>query len=34
MEKHDGKKFAGFGENEGDIVDVGKRCVAERRGQG
>ena len=30
MQEHYGKKFARFGEDESDIVDVGERCIAKR----
>lgn len=30
MQEHDGEELAGFGENEGDIVDVSERGIAER----
>jgi hypothetical protein len=33
VEEHDGKEFAGFGEDEGYIVDVGEGGVAERGGE-
>ena len=29
MEEHDGEELAGFGEDEGYVVDVGERGVAE-----
>lgn len=31
MQKHHGKKFAGFREDESDIVDMGEGCIAKRR---
>lgn len=34
MEEHDGQEFAGFGEDEGYVVDVGEGGVAEWRGEG
>lgn len=34
MEEHDGEEFAGFGEDEGEVVDVGEGGVAERGGEG
>ena len=34
VEEHDGEEFAGFGEDEGYIVDVGEGGVAERGGEG
>ncbi len=34
VEEHDGEKFAGFGENEGYVVDVGEGGVAKGRGEG
>ena len=30
VQEHDGKKLAGLGEDEGDVVDVGKGGVAKR----
>lgn len=33
MQEHYGEKFARFGEDESDIVDVGERCIAKRRRQ-
>lgn len=33
VEEHDGEKFAGFGEDEGDVVDVGEGGVAEGGGE-
>ena len=32
VEEHDGEEFAGFGEDEGEVVDVGERGIAKRRG--
>ena len=32
MQEHDGQKLAGFGEDEGDIVDVSEGGIAERGG--
>ena len=34
VEEHDGEEFAGFGENEGYVVDVGEGGVAEWGGEG
>lgn len=34
MEEHDGEQFAGFGEDEGYVVDVGEGGVAEGGGEG
>lgn len=34
VQGHDGEQFAGFGEDEREIVDVGERGVAKRRGKG
>ncbi len=34
VEEHDGEEFAGFGEDEGDVVDVGEAGVAEGGGEG
>lgn len=34
MQKHDGQKLAGFGEDEGDIVDVRQGGIAEWGSQG
>ena len=34
VEEHDGEEFAAFGEEEGDVVDVGEGGVAEGRGEG
>lgn len=34
VEEHDGEELAGFGEDEGDVVDVSKGGVAEGRGEG
>ena len=34
MQKHHRKKFARFGENESDVVDVREGCIAKRGGQG
>ena len=33
MEEHDGEELAGFGEDEGYVVDVGERGIAEWRGE-
>ena len=33
MQEHDWEELAGFGEEEGQVVDVGKRGVAEGRGE-
>ena len=34
LEEHDGEELARFGEEEGDVVDVGEGGVAERGGEG
>jgi len=34
VQKHDGQQFAGFGEDEGYVVDVGERGVAKGGGEG
>ena len=34
VEEHNGQELAGFGEDEGYIVDVVERSVAEGRGEG
>lgn len=34
MEEHDGEELAGFGEDVGDVVDMGEGGVAEGRGKG
>ena len=34
VEEHDGEEFAGFGENEGYVVDVGEGGVAKGGGEG
>ena len=34
MQGHDGEEFAGFGEHEGQVVDVGEGGVAEWGGEG
>lgn len=31
MEKHDGKKLAGFCKDEGDVVDMGEGGISKRR---
>jgi len=33
VEEHDWEELAGFGEDEGYVVDVGEACVAKRRGE-
>lgn len=34
MEEHNGEEFAGFGEDEGDVVDVAKGGISERCSEG
>ena len=34
VQKHDREELAGFGEDEGDVVDMGETGVAEGRGKG
>lgn len=34
VQQHYGEEFAGFGEDVGDVVDVGEGGVAERGGEG
>ncbi len=34
MQEHDGEEFAGFGEDEGYVVDMGEGGIAERGREG